>query len=89
MTSRTDQDNNSRISKTKAETKAEITDHAAWAIIEDEARSRESKTEKLRSARLAFEAKTSTSRNVADQRANPQDDARSVKVGYGDGAFTT
>jgi len=40
----------------KAETKADITDHAARAIITDEAERREAKTAKLRQARLEREA---------------------------------
>lgn len=41
----------------KAETKADITDHAARAIIGDEASRRETKTARLRQARLESEAK--------------------------------
>lgn len=41
----------------KAETKADITDHAARTIIDDEAARREAKTARLREARLQEEAK--------------------------------
>ncbi|MFC6487042.1 hypothetical protein [Nitratireductor sp. GCM10026969] len=44
----------------KAETKADITDHTARAIIGDEAARREAKTARLRQARLENEAKSST-----------------------------
>ncbi len=40
----------------RAETKADITDHAARAIITAEAESREAKTAKLRQARLERQA---------------------------------
>lgn len=43
----------------KAETKADITDHAARVIIGDEASRREAKTARLRQARLESEAKLS------------------------------
>lgn len=39
----------------KGESKAEITDHAARAIIDDEAARREAKTAKLRQARMEYE----------------------------------
>ena len=38
--------------RSKSETKADITDHQAKAIIQDEAKQREDKTAKLRRARL-------------------------------------
>ncbi len=41
----------------KAETRADITDHAARAIIGDEASRREAKTARLRQARLESDAK--------------------------------
>lgn len=41
----------------KAETKADITDHAARAIIGDEASRRDAKTARLRQARLESEAR--------------------------------
>jgi hypothetical protein len=43
----------------KAETKADITNHAARTIIGDEAARREAKTERLRQARLENEARLS------------------------------
>lgn len=43
--------------QSKAETRADITDHAARTIIGDEAARREAKTAKLRQARLENEAK--------------------------------
>lgn len=45
-------------SRSRAETKAEITDNAARAIIDAEAAAREAKSAKLRAARLAREADT-------------------------------
>lgn len=45
-----------RPTRTRSETKAESTDRSARAIIEAEAKRRESKTEKLRQARLEREA---------------------------------
>lgn len=42
--------------RSKAESKADATDHAARAIIGAEARSREAKTRRLRQARLEREA---------------------------------
>ena len=41
----------------KAETKADITDHAARAIVDAEAEGREAKTARLRQARLEAEAR--------------------------------
>ena len=41
----------------RAETRADVTDHAARAIIRDEAARREAKTARLRQARLENEAK--------------------------------
>ena len=38
--------------RSKSETKADITDHQARAIIQDEVRQREAKTDHLRQARL-------------------------------------
>lgn len=46
-----------RPARSKAETKAEVTDHTARAIIGDEAQRREAKTARLRQARLENEAK--------------------------------
>ncbi len=45
-----------RPTRTRSETKAETTDRSARAIIEAEAKHRESKTEKLRQARFKSEA---------------------------------
>ena len=42
---------------TRAETKADITDRAARAILEDEVARRREKTAKLRAARLELEAR--------------------------------
>lgn len=53
-------DNLSKPKPSKAETKADITDHTARAIIGDEAARREAKTARLRQARLENEAKSST-----------------------------
>lgn len=49
----------------KASAKAEITDHAARAIIDEEAARRIAKTEKLRLARLAHEAEQAQSAPAA------------------------
>ena len=57
----------------KAETKADVTDHAARTIIEDEAARREAKTARLRQARLESEAKLSTAKAPAKpRRTKPQ-----------------
>ncbi|WP_099864992.1 hypothetical protein [Pararhizobium haloflavum] len=55
MTEETTKDNLFRPSRSKAETKAEITDNAARAAIQAEVDRRESKTARLREARLAIE----------------------------------
>jgi hypothetical protein len=47
---------NSSIRPTRAETKADITDRAAREIIDAETAERQSKTERLRAARLGQEA---------------------------------
>lgn len=44
----------------QAETKADITDHAARTIIDEQASCREEKTARLRQARLENEAKLAT-----------------------------
>ena len=44
----------------KAETKADITDHAARTITDEQASRREAKTARLRQARLENEAKLAT-----------------------------
>ncbi|MCO5159919.1 MAG: hypothetical protein M9939_02195 [Mesorhizobium sp.] len=46
-----------RPARSKAESKAQTTDNAARAIIDDEAARREAKTAKLRQARLEQEAR--------------------------------
>ncbi len=51
----------------KAETKADITDLAARAIIGAEAERREAKTAKLRQARMEAEAKLSASPALANK----------------------
>lgn len=56
MTDTTTRHDPSRPARTRAETKAEITDRTAKALIEVEVRRRQAKTEKLRQARLAREA---------------------------------
>lgn len=53
----------------KAETKADITDNTARAIIGDEAARREAKTAKLRQARLEHEAKLAALPPPAKTRA--------------------
>ncbi|MFN4272591.1 MAG: hypothetical protein ACK4F5_07245 [Aliihoeflea sp.] len=50
-----------RPTRSKAETKAQITDNAARAIIDAEVDSREAKTERLRKARLKMEAEQAAS----------------------------
>ncbi len=50
-------DNQQRPARSKAETKAEITDSVARTIIEAEAKARDTKTAKIRQARLAMEAR--------------------------------
>ena len=52
----------------KAETKADITDHAARAIIGNEAALREAKTARLRQARLENEAKLAAAPASAGQQ---------------------
>lgn len=53
----------------RAETKADITDHAARTIIEAEAERREAKTARLRQARLKAEAKVAASPPAKPQRS--------------------
>ncbi|SON57334.1 hypothetical protein HDIA_3793 [Hartmannibacter diazotrophicus] len=53
----------------KAETKADITDQAARAIIQEEADKRNAKTERLREARLAMEAEQAKDPPVKKKRA--------------------
>ena len=52
----------------KAETKADITDHAARAIIGNKAALREAKTARLRQARLENEAKLAAAPASARQQ---------------------
>jgi hypothetical protein len=55
MTKRITKENLFKPSKSRSETKADITDNAARAIIETEAAKRHEKSERLRAARLAHE----------------------------------
>ncbi len=55
MTGVTTKDNLFRPTRTRAESKAEVTDRTARAIIDAEVQRREAKTEKLRQARIASE----------------------------------
>lgn len=48
-----------RPGKSKADTKADVTDHTARAIVDAEAERREAKTARLRRARLEMEARAS------------------------------
>ncbi|KFB08158.1 hypothetical protein [Nitratireductor basaltis] len=50
----------------KAETKSEITDRTARAIMDAEVNARDAKTERLKAQRLAMEAK-----RAAEEAANP------------------
>jgi hypothetical protein len=61
MTAIITKDNLFRPTRSKAETKAQVTDNAARAIIDAEADSREAKTERLRKARLKMEAEQAES----------------------------
>lgn len=56
MTAIITKDNLFRATRSKAETKAQVTDNAARAIIDAEVDSREAKTERLRQARMKMEA---------------------------------
>jgi hypothetical protein len=56
MNSAITKDNLFRPARSKAETKADVTDSTARAIIDAEIESREAKTERLRKARLKMEA---------------------------------
>lgn len=67
--------------KTRTETKAEITNRAARAVIDAETQSREAKTAKLRRARIENEKRIAASPDVAKpkpaktsraRRANPR-----------------
>ena len=52
----------------KAETKADVTNHAARAIIGAEAERREAKTARLRQARMEAEAKLAASAEAVDEK---------------------
>lgn len=54
--------------RSKAETKADITDRTARAIIDDESGVREAKTEKLRRARLEREAREASAPLASEAR---------------------
>lgn len=56
----------------KGEAKAEVTDKAAWAIIDAERARREAKTERLRLAREANEAGAASSADAKAQKPKPQ-----------------
>ena len=56
MTNRFTNDNLFKPSKSKSETRADLTDNAARAINESEASKRREKSERLRAKRLALEA---------------------------------
>lgn len=57
-----------RPTRSKAETKAQITDSAARAIIDAEVDSREAKTERLRKARLKMEAEQAEAAKAAPEK---------------------
>jgi hypothetical protein len=63
----------------KAESKAEITDSAARAIIGDEVARREAKTAKLRQARLDLEAKQAEEEAAAAAKTKTPAPARRAK----------
>lgn len=63
--------------KSKSETKADVTDNAARAIIDDEVARREAKTARLRRARLAQEASSVSE----PEPAKPIKKSRGVKRG--------
>lgn len=63
----------------KAESKAEITDIAARAIIGDEVARREAKTAKLRQARLDLEAKQAEEEAATAAKAKTPAPARRAK----------
>jgi hypothetical protein len=67
MTGIITQDNLFRPPRSRAETKAEMTDHNARGFIEAEAKRREAKTIRLRQARLANEAKLAAAKPPAKQ----------------------
>jgi hypothetical protein len=59
----------SRPLRSKSETKADMTDHHARAIIEAEAALREAKTARLRKARMENEAKPAVTQPAEQRRA--------------------
>lgn len=63
------QQNLFRPARSKAESKADTTNNAARAIIDDEAARREAKTAKLRQARLEQEAAAETEAKPAARKA--------------------
>lgn len=65
-------------SRPKGEAKAEVTDKAAWAIIDAERARREAKTERLRLAREANEAEEASSADKQAQKPKPQKKAGRV-----------
>ena len=79
MTGITAQRNLSRPARSKAETKAEITDRTARAIIDAEAARREAKTEKLRRARLAREERDAAASPAAEETKAKTSKARRTR----------
>ncbi len=65
--------------QSKAETRADTTDNAARAIIDDEAARREAKTAKLRRARLENEAKLALESPPAEPSRAKKVSTRSTK----------
>ena len=63
----------------KAETKADITDHAARTIVGDEAARREAKTARLKQARLESEARLSAVQPPATTRGSTSAAARRAR----------
>lgn len=57
-----------RAARPKAETRADVTDRAARAIIDAETERREAKSARLKQARLEHEAEVAASRPPAKQR---------------------
>lgn len=65
-----------RPTRSKSETKADITDQTARAIIEADAERRESKTARLRQARLESEANSTDAPAPVKRRARKTDVTR-------------
>lgn len=65
--------------RSKAESKASVTDAAARQIIDSEAAKREAKTAKLRAARLAMEAQQATEEVVAVKKPAKATKAKAAK----------